>query len=86
MKGAVDGGLDVPHNEKRFPGYIKEAKKYDPDALRDRITGGHIKEYMEYLEGASTSPRHLSPPPKFPQSHTYKHHFTHFPPRVQRKT
>ena len=51
LKGAVDGGLDVPHNEKRFPGYIKEAKKYDPDELRNRITGGHIKDYMEYLEG-----------------------------------
>lgn len=24
MKGAVDGGVDVPHNEKRFPGYTKE--------------------------------------------------------------
>jgi len=60
MKGAVDGGLDVPHNEKRFPGYIKEAKKYDPDALRDRITGAHIKEYMEYLEGRFLFPRVLS--------------------------
>jgi len=50
MKGAVDGGLDVPHNEKRFPGYIKEAKKYDPDELRNRITGGHIKDFMEHLE------------------------------------
>jgi large subunit ribosomal protein L5e len=52
MKGAVDGGLDVPHNEKRFPGYIKEAKKYDPDELRNRITGGHVKDFMEHLEGA----------------------------------
>ena len=23
LKGAVDGGLDIPHSEKRFPGYIK---------------------------------------------------------------
>ncbi len=52
MKGAIDGGLDIPHNEKRFPGYIKEAKKYDADALRSRITGEHVKEYMEYLQGA----------------------------------
>ena len=58
MKGAVDGGLDVPHNEKRFPGYIKEAKKYDPDELRNRITGGHIKDYMEYLQGELPSALH----------------------------
>merc|ERR1712062_847842 len=25
MKGAVDGGLDIPHSTKRFPGYDKEA-------------------------------------------------------------
>merc|ERR1712122_240023 len=25
MKGAADGGLDIPHSEKRFPGYDKEA-------------------------------------------------------------
>ena len=26
LKGASDGGLDVPHNHKRFAGYDKEAK------------------------------------------------------------
>lgn len=49
MKGAVDGGLDIPHNEKRFPGYIREAKKFDADETRNRISGGHIKDYMEFL-------------------------------------
>lgn len=29
MKGAADGGLDVPHNEKRFPGYDRDTKSYD---------------------------------------------------------
>ncbi|CAN0490709.1 unnamed protein product, partial [Scytosiphon promiscuus] len=29
MKGATDGGLDVPHNEKRFPGYDRDSKSYD---------------------------------------------------------
>merc|ERR1711976_933777 len=24
LKGAVDGGLDIPHSEKRFPGYDPE--------------------------------------------------------------
>jgi len=23
MKGACDGGLDIPHNTKRFPGSVK---------------------------------------------------------------
>ena len=27
MKGAADGGLDIPHSEKRFPGYDKEESK-----------------------------------------------------------
>merc|ERR1711920_212939 len=27
LKGAVDGGLDIPHSEKRFPGYITKRKR-----------------------------------------------------------
>merc|ERR1711992_310267 len=45
-----DGGLDIPHSNKRFPGYDKEAKEYDADMHRERIFGGHVGEYMEYLE------------------------------------
>merc|ERR1719343_1477420 len=50
LKGAADGGLDIPHSEKRFPGYDKDAKEYDADMHRERIFGGHVGEYMEYLE------------------------------------
>lgn len=50
MKGAVDGGLNIPHSEKRFPGYDEEAKKFDPEVLRSRIFGEHIAEYMGYLQ------------------------------------
>ena len=50
LKGAADGGLDVPHSEKRFPGYDRDAKEYDADMHRERIMGGHVSEYMEYLE------------------------------------
>lgn len=50
MKGAADGGLDVPHSEKRFPGYDRDAKEYDADMHKERIFGGHVGEYMEYLE------------------------------------
>jgi len=50
MKGASDGGLDIPHSEKRFPGYDKSEKSYDAEVHRDRIMGLHVKEYMEYLQ------------------------------------
>jgi large subunit ribosomal protein L5e len=50
LKGAADGGLDIPHSEKRFPGFDREAKEYDADLHRDRIFGAHVGEYMEYLD------------------------------------
>lgn len=34
MKGAVDGGLNVPHSIKRFPGYDAEAKKFNAEVHR----------------------------------------------------
>lgn len=50
LKGAADGGLDIPHSEKRFPGYDRDAKEYDAEMHKERIFGGHVAEYMEYLE------------------------------------
>jgi large subunit ribosomal protein L5e len=50
LKGAADGGLDIPHSEKRFPGYDRDTKEYDADQHRERIFGGHVSEYMEYLD------------------------------------
>ena len=49
MKGAADGGLNIPHNEKRFPGYDREGKSFDADAMKERIFGEHVAEYMRYL-------------------------------------
>jgi large subunit ribosomal protein L5e len=49
LKGATDGGLDIPHSEKRFPGYDRDAKKYDADVHKERIFGEHVAEYMRYL-------------------------------------
>lgn len=49
-KGASDGGLFVPHNEKRFPGYDPETKTIDAEVLQKYIVGGHVAEYMESLE------------------------------------
>merc|ERR1711879_916634 len=49
MKGAVDGGLDIPHSEKRFPGYDAEAKELNADVHRGHIFGGHVADYMRHL-------------------------------------
>jgi large subunit ribosomal protein L5e len=48
LKGALDGGLDIPHNEKRFVGYAK-GDGLDPEILSKYIYGGHVAEYMENM-------------------------------------
>eukprot|EP00271_Cylindrocystis_brebissonii_P022658 TRINITY_DN87_c0_g4_i1.p1 TRINITY_DN87_c0_g4~~TRINITY_DN87_c0_g4_i1.p1 ORF type:complete len:334 (+),score=97.60 TRINITY_DN87_c0_g4_i1:78-1004(+) len=53
LKGALDGGLDIPHNEKRFPGYMTDGKggaKLEADIHKKYIYGGHVGEYMELLQ------------------------------------
>lgn len=50
MKGASDGGLYIPHSDKRFPGYDPETKQLDSEVLKKYIFGGHVAEYMESLE------------------------------------
>lgn len=52
LKGACDGGLDIPHNDRRFPGTSKSGKDYnaDPDVVKKYIFCGHVAEYMETLE------------------------------------
>merc|ERR1739846_296660 len=49
MKGAVDGGLDIPHSEKRFPGYDAESKELNADVHRKHIMGIHVADYMKNL-------------------------------------
>ncbi len=51
MKGALDGGLDIPHNEKRFVGYAD--KKLDAEVLQKYIYGGHVAEYQETMQVGS---------------------------------
>jgi len=50
MKGAVDGGLDIPHSEKRFPGYDNEANELNADVHRKHIFGVHVADYMRHLQ------------------------------------
>ncbi|KAH9259421.1 hypothetical protein BASA81_002464 [Batrachochytrium salamandrivorans] len=49
LKGAVDAGLDIPHNEKKFMGYDKDEKKYDAEMNRAAIFGESVKNFMEQL-------------------------------------
>ena len=52
LKGAVDGGLYVPHNNRRFPGFKKvgDEEKYDANVHRDKIFGTTIDKYMAHLK------------------------------------
>merc|ERR1711957_616549 len=50
LKGAADGGLNIPHSEKRFPGYDREGKDFDAETHKKYIFAGHVTEYMELLE------------------------------------
>jgi large subunit ribosomal protein L5e len=50
MKGALDGGINIPHSEKRFAGFDKDEKKLKPEILRKHIFGGHVSEYMKKLK------------------------------------
>merc|ERR1719209_280898 len=49
MKGAADGGLDIPHSEKRFPGYDAEGSSLNADVHRKHIMGLHVADYMRHL-------------------------------------
>lgn len=55
LKGAVDGGLHIPHSPKNFPGYKEPEERggeheYDAGAHLERILGNHVQEYMEMLQ------------------------------------
>ena len=43
----MDGGLDIPHSDKRFAGFKKDDKQLDADIHRKYIYGLHVAEYMK---------------------------------------
>uniref|UniRef100_A0A8C5W993 Large ribosomal subunit protein uL18 n=1 Tax=Microcebus murinus TaxID=30608 RepID=A0A8C5W993_MICMU len=49
LKGAVDGGLSMPHSTKRFPGYDSESKEFNAEVRRKHIMGQNVADYMPYL-------------------------------------
>jgi len=55
LKGAVDGGLHIPHEAKNFPGFTPAEDKggesqYDAETHKEKIMGTHVKEYMEMMQ------------------------------------
>lgn len=57
MKGAVDGGLAIPHGDsgKQFPGWKEggrddDGDTYDASVCADYIFGGHVGKYMDKLK------------------------------------
>lgn len=52
LKGACDGGLDIPHNDHRFPGSKREGSEWStsPETHRKYIFGGHVADYMRQLQ------------------------------------
>jgi len=50
MKGAVDGGLAVPHKPNRFPGFDRKKQELNAKAHRARIFGQHVASYLKKVK------------------------------------
>jgi large subunit ribosomal protein L5e len=51
LKGASDGGMNIPHSDRRFPGTKKEGEdfKASPETHKKYIFAGHVSAYMKSL-------------------------------------
>lgn len=50
LQGALDGGLNIPHNEKRFRGYDPDLKEYSAEDAKGYILGEHVSDWMSNLQ------------------------------------
>lgn len=57
LKGAADGGLEIPHSDRRFPGSSRDEDEdgvkewsFEPEVHRDYIFAQHTAKYMEHLK------------------------------------
>eukprot|EP00467_Chlorarachnion_reptans_P019700 CAMPEP_0114513762 /NCGR_PEP_ID=MMETSP0109-20121206/15769_1 /TAXON_ID=29199 /ORGANISM="Chlorarachnion reptans, Strain CCCM449" /LENGTH=351 /DNA_ID=CAMNT_0001693709 /DNA_START=41 /DNA_END=1096 /DNA_ORIENTATION=+ len=53
LKGACDGGVDIPHSNRRFPGSSVDEEgelQVDNEVQRKYIFGGHVADYMRKLQ------------------------------------
>jgi len=55
MKGAVDGGIAVPHKPNRFPGFDSKKGELNAKVHRDRIFGLHVASYLKDVEASKKS-------------------------------
>jgi len=55
LKGAVDGGIAVPHKETRFPGFNKEKGTLDAKVHRDHILGVHVAAWYKQVKADADS-------------------------------
>lgn len=46
LRGALDGGINLPHSDKRFRGFDPETKKYSAEEGRGYIFASHVSDYM----------------------------------------
>jgi large subunit ribosomal protein L5e len=55
LKGAVDGGINVPHKPNRFPGFNKEKGELNAKVHRAHIFGAHVGDYMKHVKTVKES-------------------------------
>jgi len=55
LKGAVDGGIAVPHKPNRFPGFDSKKGELNAKVHRDRIFGAHVAAYLKDVEASKKS-------------------------------
>merc|ERR1711939_736697 len=72
MKGASDGGIYIPHSDKRFPGYDIETKELDADTLRRYIEDEIEADGLEELYSEAHSQIREDPFKKDPEAGSKK--------------
>ncbi|OIW16788.1 hypothetical protein TanjilG_05522 [Lupinus angustifolius] len=50
VEGALDGGLDIPHSDKRFAGFDKEKKELDAETLIEDEPEKYQTHFSEYIK------------------------------------
>ncbi|XVE92587.1 hypothetical protein REPUB_Repub01dG0111300 [Reevesia pubescens] len=79
LKGALDGGVDIPHSEKRFAGFNKDNKQLDPEVHHKYIYGGRVAAYMRTLmeDEPGKYQSHFNPEAKKSKKEPLKQHKRH---------
>ncbi|KAF7091335.1 hypothetical protein CFC21_093929 [Triticum aestivum] len=49
VQGALDGGLGIPHSDKRFAGFKKDKKQLGAEIHLKYIYEGHVADYMKSI-------------------------------------